>query len=96
MNNDPHPSQLVPRLGAFVNDVIDPPPVEPGPRRRLLFVRQVIAIGGTVATLIQIIVWLLLAVFSGHLDTPWWLWTAAPAALAVGVLTVAERLDERR
>ncbi|WP_203965142.1 hypothetical protein [Actinocatenispora thailandica] len=33
------------------------------------------------ATAVQVIVWLMLAIFGAHLDGPWWLWTPASAVL---------------
>jgi hypothetical protein len=60
-------------------------------RRRLLLARRAIAVVGTVVTLVEIIVWLAIAVAGGGLDAPWWLWTAVPAAAAVAALTLASR-----
>lgn len=60
-------------------------------QRRLLVARSAIAYFGTVATLVQIVVWLMIAAFSGALDSPWWLWTAVPALAAVGALSIAAR-----
>jgi len=59
--------------------------------RKLLLARSAFAYGGLIATLIQIVVWLTIGVTTAHLDSPWWLWTAVPAAAAVGLLTLARR-----
>jgi hypothetical protein len=90
MNSDPQLNQVALQLTAFINDVIKPPESTSGFGRRVLLARQAAAVGGALATLVQVIVWLLLAVFGGHLDTPWWLWTPAAAATAVGLLTVVD------
>jgi hypothetical protein len=60
-------------------------------QRRILLARSVFAYAGLVTTLVQLVVWLTIAVLSGHLDSPWWLWTTVPAAAGVLGLTVAER-----
>jgi hypothetical protein len=59
--------------------------------RRLLVARSVIAYLGLVLTLVQIVVWLMIGLVSTHLDSPWWLWTTAPAVAAVVALTVMQR-----
>ncbi len=81
------------RIGAFVDDVLNPRRPPGGPPGRLLRVRQIAAVAGALATLVQIVIWLMIAVFSGHLDSPWWLTTAVPAAVLVGILTVADRMS---
>ena len=43
---------------------------------------------GAFATAVQVIVWLLMAVFRTHLDGPWWLWTPA-SALAINAVLLA-------
>jgi hypothetical protein len=60
-------------------------------RRRVLLARSAVAYGGLIAALVQIVVWLTIAVFTGHLDSPWWLWTTVPAAAAVVGLTALDR-----
>lgn len=73
-------------------DVLGPVPDDLDPqRRRLLLARRAIATIGTVILLVEVIVWLAIAVADGGLDAPWWLWTAVPAAAAVAALTVAVR-----
>ena len=60
-------------------------------QRRILLTRSAFAYAGLITTLVQIVVWLTIGVVSGHLDTPWWLWTAVPAAVVVVGLTVVDR-----
>jgi hypothetical protein len=67
-----------------------PSDIDPG-RRRLLLTRQIVVFAGAMATLIEIVVWLSIALLGGGLDAPWWLWTAVPALAAVGVLTALDR-----
>ena len=81
------------RIGAFVDDVVNPQRPRGGSPRRLLRVRQVAAVGGALATLVQIVIWLMIAVISGDLDSPWWLTTAVPVAILVGILTAADRVS---
>jgi hypothetical protein len=59
--------------------------------RKLLLVRSAFAYGGLIATLVQVVVWLTIGVITAHLDSPWWLWTAVPAAAVGGLLTLAQR-----
>ncbi|MGY2873489.1 hypothetical protein ACVW00_000679 [Marmoricola sp. URHA0025 HA25] len=59
--------------------------------RRILLARSAFAYGGLITTLVQVVVWLTIAVLTGHLDSPWWLWTTVPAAAAVAGLTIADR-----
>ncbi|GAB3860671.1 hypothetical protein GCM10028801_23860 [Nocardioides maradonensis] len=56
-------------------------------RHRLLTARSVVTYAGLLLTLVQVVVWLLIGVFSGSLDTPWFLWTTVPAAALVAALT---------
>jgi hypothetical protein len=60
-------------------------------RQRLLQARRVCAAVGALATLLQVVVWLLIAVVTGRVDSPWWLWTAAPAALLTLSLGLTDR-----
>ena len=60
-------------------------------RRRILLARSFFAYGAVISTLVQLVVWLVIGVFTGHLDTPWWLWTTVPATAAVIGLTLADR-----
>jgi hypothetical protein len=86
----PHPTGS--RLQGLVEDLLGPVRAPRGTlQRRLLVARSVLAYGGIVLTLIQIVVWLMIGVISGRLDTPWWLWTTVPAAVGIVCLTVADR-----
>ena len=79
------------RIRSALDDVFGPVRARPGTtRHRLLLARSVLAYLGLVATLVQVVVWLMVGVFSGDLDTPWWLWTTVPAAVAVAALTAAD------
>jgi hypothetical protein len=60
-------------------------------RRRILLARSFFAYATVVSTLVQLVVWLVIGVFTGHLDTPWWLWTTVPATAVVVGLTLADR-----
>ncbi|MGH8881501.1 MAG: hypothetical protein ACRD0P_29815 [Stackebrandtia sp.] len=92
----PRPGQntkFLPRLAAGVGEIFSPATVQrKSLRRTLLKVRQLIALLGVFATVVQIVVWLMIAVIGGDLDVPWWLWSAVFTVLAVGGLTVAHRL----
>lgn len=59
--------------------------------RRILLARSAFTYGGLITTLVQLVVWLTIGVLTGHLDSPWWLWTTVPAAAAVVGLTFADR-----
>jgi len=59
--------------------------------RRILLARSAFTYAGLITTLVQIVVWLAIGVLTGHVDSPWWLWTTVPAAAAVVALTVADR-----
>lgn len=64
--------------------------------RRLLLARQIVVLVGAAMTLVQVIVWLMIAILGGGLREPWWLWTAIPVVIATGVLTVIERFRTDR
>lgn len=64
--------------------------------RRLLLARQIVVLAGAAVTLVQVIVWLMIAILGGGLPAPWWLWTAIPVAVAAGVLTAVERFRTDR
>jgi NADH:ubiquinone oxidoreductase subunit 6 (subunit J) len=79
-------------IHALVDEVFGPVQAESGSaRHRLLQVRSVLAYVGLVSTLVQIVVWLMVGVFTADLDGPWWLWTTVPAAAGVAFLTLADR-----
>ncbi|WP_037063074.1 hypothetical protein [Pseudonocardia acaciae] len=91
MNNDTHRTRRP--LRDLVADIAAPVAGEDDPaRRRLLRIRQVVAFVGAAATLIQVIVWLMIALLGGGLHEPWWLWTAVPSAAAVAALTGLAKL----
>lgn len=80
------------RIQALGTEVLGPVSAPHGSSRRTIqLARLLCAYGTLLATLVQVVVWLMIAVFSGNLDTPWWLWTAVPGAAAVGALTLLER-----
>lgn len=60
--------------------------------RTLLVARQTTALLGVFATVVQVIVWLMIGVIGGDLDSPWWLWTVAASVLLVAGFTMAHRL----
>lgn len=60
--------------------------------RTLLVARQATALLGVFGTVLQLVVWLMIGVIGGDLHGPWWLWTAAAAALFVAGFTLAHRL----
>ena len=59
--------------------------------RRVLLVRSAVAYVGLVTTMVQVVVWLMIALMTNHLDSPWWLWTTVPAVAAVAALTLVRR-----
>lgn len=79
------------RIQALGAEILGPVRAPHGTRRTIQLARLVCAYGTLLATLVQVVVWLVIAVFTGHLDTPWWLWTAVPGTVAVGALTLLER-----
>ena len=80
------------RLQKTAEDILGPVQAPRGTvRRRVLLVRSAAAYGGLISTLVQIVIWLTIAVFTGHLDSPWWLWTTVPAAVAVVGLTAVDK-----
>jgi hypothetical protein len=96
MNNDAAPTVQYP-FQAFLAEITRPVPHDGDPvRRRLLLARQIVFVAGAALTLIQVVVWLLVAVLGGGLDVPWWLWTAVPAAAAVAALTGLARFRATR
>ncbi|GAB3868961.1 hypothetical protein GCM10029964_127170 [Kibdelosporangium lantanae] len=81
----------------LVTDIVRPVRQDVDPTsRRLLLARQIVALAGTAMTLVQVIVWLMIAILGGGLRAPWWLWTAIPVVVAVGVLTGIERFRTDR
>jgi hypothetical protein len=80
------------RIQAAVDEIFGPVHAPHGtPERRILLARSALAYACLIATLVQVVVWLTIAVLTGHLDSPWWLWTTIPTAAAVVGLSVADR-----
>jgi hypothetical protein len=86
LTTDPPTVSEMDRIGAFTKRVLWP---EDG-TGRLRAVRRATGVLTVVGTLIQIVVWLLVAVFSHHLDTPWWVFYAAGGAAAVTCLWIVD------
>ncbi|HEY3502043.1 MAG TPA: hypothetical protein VGN37_04530 [Actinocatenispora sp.] len=55
--------------------------LSPAEQRPTTRIRLAITTVAVFATSVQVIVWLLMAVFRTHLDSPWWLWTPASALM---------------
>ena len=88
----PVPRRPGPGRRSLLEEVFGPVEAPAGTlARRLLQARSAIAYLGLVATLVQVVVWLMIALISTHLDSPWWLWTTIPAAVVVGGLSVVRR-----
>jgi hypothetical protein len=65
----------------------------PHPQRRdaMAVARRAVGVVTVVGTLVQIVVWLMIAAFSGGPDSPWWLISAVGSAtLAVSLWVVDE------
>ncbi|MGP3775669.1 hypothetical protein ACTWJ8_33100 [Streptomyces sp. SDT5-1] len=60
--------------------------LDPTDRRSTSRARFVITTIAAFATAVQLIVWLLIGIFSARLDGPWWLWTPASALLVDAAL----------
>jgi hypothetical protein len=74
------------RIGGLTQRVLWP---EAG-TGKLRAVRRATGVLTVVGTLIQIVVWLLVAVFSRHLDTPWWVFYAVGGAAAITCLWIVD------
>jgi len=68
----------------------------PAGDRGLRAARRAVGVLTVVGTLIQIVVWLLVAVFSRDLDTPWWLFYAAGGAAIVASLWIVDEFGLNR
>lgn len=90
------------RLGAWSRAVLLPGPASFAGTGRLRAVRRVVGVATVVGTLVQIVVWLMIAVFSGSVDTPWWLFTTVGGVVVAVCLWMVEAYginttdDERR
>ncbi|QWF76748.1 DUF1707 domain-containing protein [Amycolatopsis sp. CA-230715] len=62
----------------------------------LLVAARLVAAVTFALTVVQIVVWVLVMVFSGNAEEPWWMWTALPGAAAVAGLWQARRWLSRR
>ncbi len=94
-----HQSGELARIGTWFGQAVwpDPKPGDDG-SDRLLTLRRAVGALTVVGTLVQVVIWMLVAVFSGSLDTPWWLFTLAGGATAVLALLLVDAHvnDERR
>ena len=57
---------------------------------KLRAARRVAGALTVVGSLIQIVIWLLVAVFSRHSDSPWWLFYTAGGATVIASLLIVE------
>lgn len=87
---DPRTVSEIDRIGVWTRRVLWPD------EGRLRSVRRAVGALAVVGTLIQIVVWLLVAVFSQSLDSPWWLIYASGGATAVASLWIVDELDGTR
>ena len=69
------------RIGAVAKRVFWPV----GGSGALRSVRRAIGVFNIIATLVQIVVWLLISVATRHLDSPWWLFTT----VGLGVISIS-------
>jgi hypothetical protein len=93
MNKDTRTDWLTRQLNVAAREVLRPADAHHTRiRQRIHVVRRVVAVMGTLATVVSLVVWLMIAVLGAGLDRPWWLWAVPPTLLAVGALTVADRV----
>ncbi|MFZ3566676.1 hypothetical protein ACOKM5_06840 [Streptomyces sp. BH097] len=64
----------------------------PADQRSTTRARFVVTTVAAFATAVQIIVWLLVGIFSTRLDAPWWLWTPGSAFLVNAVLLSVDHI----
>ena len=84
LTEDPRAMSEIDRVGAWTSRVLWP---DGG---RLRSMRRAVGALAIVGTLIQIVVWLLVAVFSQSLDSPWWLLYASGGAAAIASLWIVD------
>lgn len=86
-----HETGELARAGAWLGQAVwpDPRPGDDG-TDRMLTLRRAVGAVTVVGTLVQVVVWMLVAVFSGSVDTPWWLFSLAGGGTAVLVLLIAD------
>jgi uncharacterized membrane protein YhdT len=83
------------RATAWLKTMIAPSTARPGSLKRRIHQARQLALTATVLlTLVQMIIWLMIAIGSGQLDGPWWLWTAAGGAFVVLALSSVDRLRD--
>ncbi|HEY3688626.1 MAG TPA: hypothetical protein VGL93_36645 [Streptosporangiaceae bacterium] len=63
-------------------------------KRRIHLARQAVLIAATLVTLVQMIIWMIIAIATSHLDGPWWLWSGVVGVVAALGLTAADRLHD--
>lgn len=68
------------RLNAFAKRVFWPV----GGTGTLRAVRRAVNLLNVIGSLVQVVVWLLISVFTRHLDSPWWLFTT----VGLGVIAI--------
>ena len=90
LTEDPRTMSEIDRVGAWTTRVLWP---DGG---RLRSVRRAVGILAIVGTLIQIVVWLLVAVFSQSLDSPWWLLYGSGGATAIVSLWIVDEFGVNR
>lgn len=64
--------------------------LSPAERRPTTRIRFAITTVAAFATAVQVIVWLMMAIFRTHLDSPWWLWTPASALVTNAALLLLD------
>lgn len=69
--------------------------LDPTEQRSTSRIRFAVTALAAFATAVQIIVWLLIGIFSTHLDGPWWLWTAGSAFLINAALLLADHVRDQ-
>ena len=74
------------RFGALAKQVFWPV----GGTGKLRAARRATGVVTVVGSLIQIVTWLLISVFSRHLDTPWWLFYTVGGAVVAGCLWIVD------
>jgi hypothetical protein len=55
---------------------------------------RIVTIVWAAITLIHFTIWALICIIGGRLDSPWWLWVAAPTGAIVGALWLPRLRDQ--
>jgi len=84
--DNPGTMSEIDRFGAWTERVLWPA----GGQGGLRAARRVTGVVTVVGSLIQIVIWLLISVFSRHLDTPWWLFYTVGGAVVAGCLWIVD------